>query len=197
MSYVEPAPPPVGSFASQFDRDGDGWLYRRDLRGPAYRITDEERLAFTAAFERSRDRLLLVALVGGMLAVISAFAIQPGPWLPPWTIGVVCGGLLISVLLGGFLWFWRQPERTLAARRPDAPARSWMEASRIRLSRTSWGSILSRAVLVVLVGGLNARHLRSEPWGEFWLAALVVLALVVVSDAIRKWRLAREAGVLL
>ncbi len=189
MSYVEPVPPTGESFAGQFYRNGDGWLYRRDLRGPAYLVTDEERRSFIADFERWRDRLLLILLGGGMLVVILAYLVDPRPLLPRWFPGAAGAAALAVAILGVFLWSWRQPERSLATRTPVEPARSWVEAARIRMSRTPWGVLLSRPVLLLVIAALNADPLRHERLGPYWTALLVAMFLWVLADVVLKWRL--------
>lgn len=194
MSYVEPIPPTGESFAGQFDRNGDDWLYRRDLRGPAYLVTDEERRSFIADFERWRDWLLLILLGGGMLVVTLALLVQLDPPFPRWTTGAVGGGALAALIMGFFLYAWRKPERSLAARTPVEPARSWAQAARIRLSRTPWSVLLWRPVFFLLIAALNADHLRHEWLGPYWMALLAAMFLWGLADIVRKWRLSPRSA---
>ncbi|WP_172840836.1 hypothetical protein [Allosphingosinicella indica] len=64
-------------FADQFEQDGESFLYRRDLKGAAIRVTQAERDEFVASFNRTA-RYIFWSLVPGSVFVIFLLA-----WLVP------------------------------------------------------------------------------------------------------------------
>lgn len=176
---------PSDSFAAQFARDGDGFLYRHSQRGPAIAVSVAERDAFVAAFSRWMDIQMLVVLIGGILAMVLAYVIFPAADypMPGITVGV---GVILTGVLVGLKVAWDAPARALAERPHAAPALSSAEARRRAMARTTWGQIALPAIFAVY---FLARYvLRGEErWAIAWL--LVGLAGLAATGVRAYWKL--------
>jgi len=180
-----PARGPSDSFAAQFARDGDGFLYRRNQKGPAIAVSVEERDAFVAAFSRWMDIQMLVVLIGGILAVVLAYVIFPAADYP--MEGITLGvALVMTAVLIGLKRAWDAPSRALAERPHAAPALSAAEARRRALARTSWAQIALPGILSIYFFARYA--LRGE---ERWALAWLVIGLAgLAATAVRAyWKL--------
>jgi hypothetical protein len=127
-------------FAAQFAGEGDGFLYRRNQKGPAIAVSAEERDAFVAAFSRWMDIQMLVVLVGGITAVVLAYVIFPLLAYPMVAITIGVSVILAAVLVGLKL-AWDAPARALATRPVAAPALSPAEARRLAIDQTTWSQM--------------------------------------------------------
>ena len=65
----------VSSFAAQFKRSGDGFIYRKNYRGAPIRVTAAERDAFVTQFRRSYFMLMAGMLVAVLVTLGSAIAL--------------------------------------------------------------------------------------------------------------------------
>jgi len=160
-------------FAAQFVREGDGFLYRRNQKGPAIAVSAEERDAFVAAFSRWMDIQMLVVLVGGIVAVVLAFVVFPLFAYPMVAITIGVGVVLGAVLIGLKL-AWDAPAKALASRSVVAPALSRAEAHRVDIATSSWSEIVAQALVSSLLLIEFGSHPNTEPWALSGLAVGVV-----------------------
>ena len=175
----------VEGFARQFERDGDGYLYRASMKGAAYRTTQAERDAFVARFRRDA-KIYMASAVGGIFAALALLF-----WLSDGNASniAIIAVLLISLacFLLTFMHAWRRPQRVLAQVTPVAPALSREMARANALGRITYGQLALAAGLSIFVAVL---HSETRLW---WGLPVVLLPLSGV-QAWRKWRSERGSA---
>lgn len=186
--------PRLDRFLDQFEADGDDWLYRYKKTGAAYRVTEAEREAFLAAFDRQRRQLFWIrlAIVGG-LAIIGLPSLWLGSHSPFKDMNPFWGSLIIGVsLLVDHLFGYRVPEHAFDGRAPVAPALSLTERRRLALERLPLTVVVGTATVTFVL--LLYFALERPPIGSVGLAVIIasVAALVwAIVQGMRKWQLER------
>jgi hypothetical protein len=198
MSDARPAFSLSPPFAAQFDRDGDGYIYRRAYTGAAIPVSADERDEFVRAFNR-----VIVGLGLGLLAsVISLIVLtirfafghgaQPFFWIVGGTSVVTIAGSL------GFLFAWRAPDRALEGRDSVAPPLSRAEARRVGWSKMGWSQAVFAGFWAVFMASRGVEGAPPvAPWVWFSLAGLSVAmccAVVVMKLAARQPRITSPPG---
>jgi hypothetical protein len=171
-----------GGFAGQFEPDGDGFLYRRNLRGAPIRVTSSEREVFIETFERQRRLLqrifVAVSLVGvvGLSVCASSLAIP----LPKFWLGLLALGVGIPFMVG-FRFVWNAPARSLERRTPVGNSRTTAEVRRTFMANVSWGQIAAIAGfgLLVMLRVFGERNESALDWWAFMFISAIVPALVL------------------
>src|SRR6185437_16090333 len=79
-------------FADQFEEDGDGYLFRMNLKGPAVQVSADERDAFVATFNRSFTRL-----TWGLIATLTAFTGMLLAWVLRTNVEHVAAPIYIGI----------------------------------------------------------------------------------------------------
>jgi hypothetical protein len=184
--------------AMQFEKHGDGYLYRANGTGPALPATAQERDRFVTRAGWS----FLLHTAGFMLGVIGA-AMLTAIWFPSGDEAggfALMGGLLVAI--AGLLYLsvrrsLRAPARALAGRAPVAPARPARVRPRLAGIRSapakprpprrgSWLLLLGFGIAELLAGFLtmvislqvlNGFGVTIAVFGAFILAGIVVFAI--------------------
>ena len=180
-------------FADQFEADGDGYWFRKNLKSPAIQVSADERDAFVAAFSRSFTRW-----TWGLIATLTVFLVALLAWAlrtnvahvaAPIYIGV---GLMLTIFMAGCMRAWRAPERTLAARAVVAPERTNDEVKRLAMERLTWGRLGSAgASFAVALFIMSQRFNLMAGWNRLWLVLSGVAFAALAYRAFRKWRFER------
>jgi hypothetical protein len=189
-------------FARQFEPDGDGFLYRCRLQGPAIHVTAEERAQFIAGYEEVKG--------GWRWPTSNWFFFLVIGWIAALALGVKFslfqnGGDFVSALNAAtavsfaiektltVLRAWSAPMKGLVGRAQVAPAidspvlrdatlvaRTWRSVGILLL----WSTSFEASILWVWFG----RH--THDFGTFsWNVILLFFIGKVVRDAFLKWRL--------
>jgi hypothetical protein len=189
---------PREKFLDQFEWDGGDWLYRFKMTGAAYRVTDAEKDAFVATFDRQQrwsfwiGLPFLLAIVFGSIWVVNTAT--PGSFLAAIKPFVVGSGAALGVSFRSVIdhFAFRAPLRALAPRTPVAPGLSKMARRRLALDRIPPEPLFGAAIICALLlgiflteGGLTNRV------GQVWIVLFVAFLLWVAIIGFRKWRLAR------
>lgn len=186
----------LAAFADQFEPDGADFLYRRSLRGPAYRVSTVERDTFVADFNRSFRRLFWIML-GGTVAVIAVFVvicvridIEPDDVSPLVIAGIVA--LLLAPLYVAVCHIHSAPARALEQRAPVSAALSNDARHNLALGRLTWGRLAAGTAmflfLPITASGWHPLDARNRPWVAVGAMGLVLCAV----QAFRKWRFERR-----
>jgi len=180
-------------FADQFEEDGDGYLFRKNLKGPAVQVSADERDAFVATFNRSFTRL-----TWGLIATLTAFTGMLLAWVlrtnvehvaAPIYIGI---GLMLTVFMLVSMKVWGAPERALAGRPAAAPELTKDEVKRLAMQRLTWGRLGSAtATFTVALVIVSLRFNLMAGWNRLWLALAGVALAALAYRAFRKWRFDR------
>jgi hypothetical protein len=122
-------------FVDQFEPDGDGFLYRKSLKGAPVRVSFAERDDFITSFNR-RLRYSTWSIFPATLVLIGLLV-----WLVPDAdsaaakVAMYVGiGLILIPFLGGYYWAWNAPSRELRGRSPEGAALSKEEVKRLKFS---------------------------------------------------------------
>ena len=178
------------SFALQFEPNGIGYLYRRDRRGPALRLSVEEREDFVSGYARA-VRVLSWSIVVGILAVfgvLAAMGIEDGPvWHRIGVTAVVAVGFMAA-----HTWIWYAPARVLSYRVPSAPAAPPEDRRALFFARLEYPKLaLGLVAAPFMVWSASRVTDILHGWGRLWILAAVALILLVLIQAFRKWRYER------
>jgi len=177
-------------FVAQFQRDGDDYLYRKTLKGPAIRVSADERDTFIRLFSR-RIMYLNLALIAAVL-LFSAAVIARALTVKSFTIEapiIVGVGLLLAVFMPASLHVWHAPARALAERPVVAPQLTRDEVESVAMERMTWGR-LGAAVAGLLVG-LFILGQRIDLWtgaNRLWLVLSAVAMVGLAYRAVLKLR---------
>ena len=179
-------------FADQFERDGNGFLYRKGMKGPPIRVSEAERDAFIRYFDRRLRligwstlpaSLLLVLFVVWIASVKSSYA-DPAIY-----IGLAC---LLTLTLAGFYQAWSRPAHELERRAPEGNARSPDEMRRLNFTKMTYGRLALAAVAApALVLNVSAKYDVMHGWGILWLFFAGGIMALAGIQAFRKWRYER------
>ena len=178
-------------FDAQFEPNGDGFLYRRSLKGAPIRVSAAERDRFSAAYRRIFRRLIwgTAAAILALLAAVMAPAFMSNRDPPQILIfATMAVGLLPMLLIHHRLW--NAPARELRGRSVVGRERSRSEASHVWLSRLSWAQFGATLLVVpVLLFKVSFAFDIWHGWGRLWLLFAGIIAMMLVYQAIRKWQI--------
>ncbi|QUD86183.1 hypothetical protein [Phenylobacterium montanum] len=181
-------------FANRFEPDGDGYLFRANLKAPGVRVTSGERDRFVHEFGR-RVTILTWVSAGVTVALVLAAAFYStgeNRSVAEWIIAPIVA-LCIGGFMGPFYWLWYAPVRALGGRLPATPGRSATEARRVALERLTWKQLgLSALVVPALLFRLTRGHDLLTGWNRLWMAFCGLLLLFIAVQAARKWRATRS-----
>lgn len=181
-------------FADQFEQEGDGFVYRKSLKGAAKRISTAERDDFIANFRRNYRRMFwswVLVMLCGIFAYVG------------WTVyddretSELTLYLGIAVFVGMFLfshyYVWGAPARALERRAAIGRERTRAEVRRLMLEKMSWGQLGGAAGLTaILLLNRSEKDSLLVGWNRLWLAFAGLMILVIGIQAFRKWRFDRE-----
>jgi len=178
-------------FADQFEPDGDGYLYRKRLKGAPIRVSAEERAEFMAAYERTQGWskvCIIVAVVVGVMGTAVVAVISGQEFTAAPIVAVLV--LLVIIFVGIDFWLWQQPARALEGRLPVGQERSKDELARRHLEKLNWGTIAgSGALFVFLFWRMTGFRDLLQGWNLLWLIGCGAGLLLVTVQGFRKWRL--------
>ena len=182
------------AFADQFEKYGNGFVYRRSQKGEAIPVSAEEREQFIDEFNRNirRGYWILVAATVLILGATIFFSVLRNVDLSE---GVIVVSVLAAMIpsLAYNRWLWTAPARALAGRTPVARERSSEEVRRLRFQRITYGQLagaaFAGAAMPFIAGG---RHDIFSGWNRLWLIVGGGLALFAAVQAFRKWRVEQD-----
>ena len=177
-------------FANRFEPDGEGFLFRANIRAAGIRVSASERDRLVAEFGRgiliatwTTAAFTILLMVGFVLVTTANFAKLPE--FAAYLLVAVC----ILPFLAAFFWLWNAPVRALSARAPATAGRSKTEARRLAFQRMTWGQLGLAAVMVpVLLLRVGSRHSLLVGWNRAWLLVAGLFLVFVGVQAVRKWR---------
>lgn len=178
------------SFANRFEPDGDGYLFRSNLKAPGIRVTAAERDRFVQAYGR---RVTILIWVGASATVLVAAAViwayvSTSAEMPDWVMWLVLGPCLAATTLL-IVWFWSAPNRALRNRMPQAPGRTKDQANAVAFGRMTWPKLGASAISIPVMLLLVSRSSNLlVGWNRLWLMLATALAVLLAVQAFRKWR---------
>jgi hypothetical protein len=183
-------------FADQFKADGPDFLYRRNLRQSAIRVTAAERQAFIADFARCLPRLswvlILVTVVGivGLVTYESVFDAEDQQYL---NYGVIA--VAFAAYMTAYRHYWNAPWRALRTRAVIGEGLSRRQVRAITLSKISWSSLAVSALgVTVLLVSLASSNDLTVGWNRLWLVAAGVMYALLAFRAYQKLQLGITQG---
>jgi len=104
-------------FAAQFEADGQGFLYRCNMKAAPIRVTASERDGFIAGFNRHLRYGMWAVFLGTLLLIGMVVLLVPDPDSPSADIALY-GGLaaIMMPFLLAYHWAWKAPARQLKTR---------------------------------------------------------------------------------
>ncbi len=180
-------------FEDQFEPDGSGYIYRKNMKGEPVKVTASERDAFIKDFARTMRIGMLLVVIGTILLIVLLAATGLDPDKTTGQIGVY-GGIAAMLLLFMIFHFraWNRPARALQDRVSLGHARTREEARDAFIRRTSYGQYATYSALsVALFWRYAGTHDVLHGWPRI---APVLLALILGAFGWRvfqKWQLER------
>jgi hypothetical protein len=182
------------TFAAQFEKDGDGFIYRYSQKGPAIRVSPAERDAFLKQFNRS-VWLIIGVILATMLVMIGGltFYVERLGREPPQIVIYLSVAAILAASLPISYRGWGAPARALKARTPVAQARSSEEYRRLYLGKLSYGQLAFVALFGCVVPFLASRRFDVfSGWNRVWFVSGGGLVILCAVQAARKWRIERR-----
>lgn len=185
---------PPQYFVGQFIAEDGLLVYRRHGTGPAYRITEQQRLDWITGFNR-QNRMLQAWLVAAMLIFFGGLLfVLDGSDRQPSNGTLAATGIIASVIfIASFTWLSMRnavrPARDLAGRAPLAPELDKREWSRSKLRETRWGNFaVAPLAAIFIIWRLSEEFDIWRGWGLFaWLAPIGLVGFAGL-QALRKLR---------
>ncbi len=159
------------TFAAQFELDGTHYLYRKNSRGAAIRVSKAERDAFLADYVL-RLRWLCWIMLALILLMSVGLAFGGVDTDAPTGALMLYGGVATIVLLltAAIFWLWAAPARALETRASSGAALSPDEARRRHFARLSYGQMaLSLLFIPALLLQVWDGPGTFDGWGSLWL----------------------------
>lgn len=177
-------------FADQFTGDAEGYVYRKGQKGEPFRVSEAERDAFIASFNR-RIRYSSWSILPATIILILALA-----WLIPDSDSVEANvaiwiglGAILLPFLAVYQWSWNAPVRELQGRTPEGVPLTKYEARALVFSEITYGQLaLGAAMGVGLVWKQSSETDVLHGWGVIWLLIGGGLILLSAVQIFRKWR---------
>jgi len=184
-------------FADRFERDGDAYVFRPNLRAPGYRVSNIDRDRLITEFNR---RIVwstwgIAALIIVVIAAICWMFFERSEDVPSgalWLIGIAA----VGAYLAPFYWIWNAPQREICQATPVLAGRPKDEAKRIALARLSWKQLGAMVVMTAaLLWRTSATTNLLVGWSRLWLVFASAIVLIIAIQAVRKLRSEREKRV--
>jgi hypothetical protein len=140
-------------FKRAFKPEGEEFLYRKNFRAPAYRVSREERETFLRTFTRKYWKYHLALMGAWLAALIGIIVLIIFLWDDaPEEVAAALGYGFAAILLVAILFIDRrlfaQPLEALGNREPALPARTWRQANDDRMKSMSWPTLIIMALVV-------------------------------------------------
>ncbi len=176
----------VELFSTQFEEDGEAFIYRKNGTGAAYRVTQRERDDFIDDFRRGW-RMAVIGIVTATLLLCGALVMMDVDAEGP-------GGYLFgfAICVPVFLWtkrLYAAPEARLQNRRVLARAMTADESRHHALSQISYAQLACAPLAGLLIVTMTSSEVDvTQGWGRtVWLVPIALTVLAVV-QARRKTR---------
>ncbi len=180
-------------FADQFSQDTHGFIYRKGQKGPAIRVSEDERDRFVATFN-SRIRYAAWSIFPATVALIFVLVwLIPDSDSPAANRAIWAGtAMILAAFMAIFYWAWGAPSRELHNRAPEVAALTKDEARALAFSKITYGQLaLGPLMGLGLIWKMSAKTDVLHGWGLIWLALGGGLIAICGVQAIRKWRFDR------
>jgi hypothetical protein len=181
-------------FADQFTADGPDFLYRKNSRQSAIRVTADERQAFIADFARALSRifwLLILGMVVGIAGLVIYETAFNGADQPYFTYAVFA--FAFAVYMAGYYHYWNAPWRALRTRGVAGGALTRGQARAIALSKISWWQFALAALAVpFLLGSFTHYDRLTVGWNRLWLVGAALYYAMLAYQVYGKLSLGRS-----
>jgi hypothetical protein len=181
-------------FADQFEQEGDGFVYRKSLKGAAKRISTAERDDFILSFRRSYRRMFwawMAAIFCGIFAYIG------------WTVyddremselALYLGiAAFFAMFLFSHYYVWGAPARALERRAAIGRERTRQEVRRLMLEKMTWGQLgVAAGLTSILMLKVSAKGNLTVGWNRLWLVFAGLMVVMIGIQAFRKWRFDKD-----
>lgn len=182
-------------FCSQFEPDGDGFLYRAGLRAEAVRVSAQERQAFVDAYGRQLRRMMAL-LIGGIVLVLIAMTAWDARYEAIDRNSVTYWAILSSPTVLFLLlhhYFWHAPARALEGRPRFGGTRPRKEIRDRILTEQSYSRYIFTLVLFSLIlWGFLSKPDAFQGWNIAWIAFFGAVVIMGAFNLIRKWTISRR-----
>jgi hypothetical protein len=195
MGYRDTADDERGviGLSSEFEWDGDRWLFRRGGRAAPVEVTREEMISSVSVYENLVLFLVALLLAGGVFGlVVMGTSYDPGGGNDDERASLLIIVGAIVALLATLSIVRRLVTRKFNGRKVVGPPRSRMELRRAHVERTSWLGLFALVgyFLVILVW----QHLPPVKLIDWlWLAMTMLLVGNNGFNAVLKWRMRPKA----
>ncbi|MEN3974926.1 hypothetical protein [Emcibacter sp. SYSU 3D8] len=169
-------------FAEQFQPDGEAFLYRKNMRGAARKVTAGEREIFIREFDKGLRYLARFLLAGVPVTALClmGFAGARGGYIDKgWIFTSV--SIWTGICLSSWHFLWHVPERALAHRPRARNRSSHAKVRHLVVAKASWDQLASAGTSIMLViARFAARPQLLTGWNRlmFFAAAGGLVALV-------------------
>lgn len=178
-------------FADQFTADGSDFIYRKNQTGAAIRVSQAERDAFVATFDR-RMRYFGWSILPSALAVTMVCFSAIFFWRSLITAYAGFAAYLVTAW-AIHKWLWNAPARELQHRAPVKPPLTREEANELTYSKMTFGGIMGGGLIAVLiVVKLSLKMDVLHGWGRLQLLVGAVIVAVTAFAAFQKWRVDQD-----
>ena len=175
-------------FAAQFTADGSGFIYRKNQTGAPIRVSQSERDAFVATFDR-RMRYVAWCILPSALAVTALtltltleFRRSPIVAYSPFVA-------YLAIMFAIRNWTQNAPARELERRTPVGSALTKVEARKLTYSKVSFSGLAATAVMAVLITlKVSFRTDVFHGWGRLQLVAAALIIATAGFGVFQKWR---------
>lgn len=156
-------------FKRAFAVDGEAFLYRKNPRAAAYRVSQDERQILLRTFRRKYWKyhltllgVYLTALIATIIAIM--FLWNDVPDLAVEVLGYGSAALLLIAVLLIDRRLYALPLETLRDRQPALPARSWRQVNSDRMKTMSWSVLAIWSVVIIAFAWLTFPRGNFELW---------------------------------
>jgi len=185
-------------FADQFQPDGADFLYRRNMRGSAYRVSRAERDALIAAYDRAFRRFIWGTVAGTLVLLFALIAITT--WLgfepdrngtSPLVILAICVPvMLLAVVFNRYTY--GAPARLLSGRTPVTEALSEEAKRKLTFGRMTWGQVATAAGASAVLPFIVTDWHPFDGWNRLWLVMGFAGLVLAAVQGFRKWQFERD-----
>jgi peptidoglycan/LPS O-acetylase OafA/YrhL len=156
-------------FKRAFKPAGEEFLYRKNSRAPAYRVSREERETFLRTFRRKYWKYHLTLMGAFLAALVAIIALIMFLFDDvPEEVGAALGYGFAAILLVAILLvdrrLYAQPLEALGNREPALPARSWRQANDDRMKSMSWPILIVMSLIIFAFAWLTFPQGDFEIW---------------------------------
>ena len=188
----------IANFERQFDQEGpDRYLFRQGGSGAPIQVSERERIRFINQFTSKVFLLFALQLtaIGALLLYFVWNAYRTNPSTLPsevifsnplFYVGLAAIGVPSALL---YRWFWNTPSRALEGRAAVGAALTPKEHRAASFRQVTYGHLL----LVAVIGVGTFGYIRDGYWGRRWVFVSVLLVVVPIVQAVRKWLAERQA----